>query len=73
MIGKKKRGSGKLANIPISDFERQMLANIREYFKENPLFNFKQVTKSIQRGILKPRPGEKRATKKIIKKYNKDK
>ena len=73
LICKKKRGSGKLANIPISDFERQMLANIREYFKENPLFNFKQVTKSIQRGILKPRPGEKRATRKIIKKINKDK
>ena len=70
LIGNKKRGLRKLKNIPISDFEREMLATIREYFKENPLFKFREVTKS---GITKPRPGEKRATRKIIKKIIKDK
>ena len=73
LIGNKKRGSGKLANIKISEFERQLIKQVQDYFKENPLFKFKQVTKSVQKGILKPRPGEKRATRKIIKKINKDK
>jgi hypothetical protein len=73
LIGNKKRGSGKLANIKISEFERQLIKQVQDYFKENPLFKFKQVTKSVQKGILKPRPGEKQATRKIIKKINKDK
>jgi len=73
LIGNKKRGSGKLANIKISEFERQLIKQVQDYFKENPLFKIKQVTKSVQKGILKPRPGEKRATRKIIKKINKDK
>ena len=73
LIGNKKRGSGKLANIKISEFERQIIKQVQDYFKENPLFKFKQVTKSVQKGILKPRPGEKRATRKIIKKIKKDK
>ena len=71
LIGNKKRGRGKLKNIPISDFERQMLATIREYFKENPLFKFREVAKTVVKGITKPRPGEKREARKIIKKLPK--
>ena len=72
LIGNKKRGPGKLKNIPISDFEKQMLATIKDYFKENPLFKFKQVAKTVRKGILKPRPGEKRESRKIIKKLPKE-
>jgi hypothetical protein len=72
LIGNKKRGSGKLKNIPISDFERQMLASIKDYFKENPLFKFKEVAKTVVKGITKPRPGEKREARKIIKKLPKE-
>jgi len=68
LIGNKKRGPGKLKNIPISDFERQMLATIREYFKENPLFKFRDVTKTVVRGITKPTPGERERLRNILKK-----
>ena len=71
LIGNKKRGVGKLKNIPISDFERQMLASIKDYFKENPLFKVKQVKKTVVKGITKPKPGERREAKKIIKKLPK--
>ena len=68
LIGNKKRGRGKLKNIPISDFERQMLATIREYFKENPLFKFREVSKTVVKGITKPTPGERERLQNIVKK-----
>jgi len=71
LIGKKKRGSGRLKNIPISDFERQMLATIREYFKENPVFGFEEVTKIAKkraRKITKAKPGERERLRNIVKK-----
>ena len=68
LIGNKKRGAGKLKNIPISDFERQMLASIKDYFKENPLFRFKQVAKTVVKGITKPTPGERERLQNILKK-----
>ena len=68
LIGNKKRGRGKLKNIPISDFERQMLATIREYFKENPLFKFKDIAKVQQKNYSIPKPGEVREARKILKK-----
>ena len=68
LIGNKKRGPGKLKNIPISDFERQMLATIKDYFKENPLFKFREVTKAVVKGITKPTPGERERLQNILKK-----
>ena len=68
LIGNKKRGSGKLKNIPISDFERQMLASIKDYFKENPLFKFREVSKTVVKGITKPTPGERERLQNILKK-----
>ena len=71
LIGKKKRGSGRLKNIPISDFERQMLATIREYFKENPVFGFEEVTKIAKkeaRKVTRAKPGERERLRNIVKK-----
>ena len=71
LIGKKKRGSGRLKNIPISDFERQMLATIKDYFKKNPLLGFDEVTKPFKkavRKVTKAKPGERNKLRKIIKK-----
>jgi len=64
LIGKKKRGPGKLANIPISDFERDMLAALKKYFKENPSYLAKfndivRISKKAKKGI-KPLSAEDR-------------
>ena len=71
LIGKKKRGSGRLKNIPISDFERQMLASIKDYFKENPVFGFDEVTKIVKkeaRKITRAKPGERERLRNLVKK-----
>jgi len=73
LIGKKKRGRGKLANIPISTFERQMLASLKRYFKENPsrLAKFNDIVKVSKKGIksLSTEDREKFRSRKITKKY----
>lgn len=71
LIGKKKRGSGRLKNIPISDFERQMLATIKDYFKKNPLLGFDEVTKpfkKLAKKVTKAKPGERNKLRNIVKK-----
>lgn len=71
LIGKKKRGSGRLKNIPISDFERQMLATIKDYFKENPVFGFEEVTKIAKkeaRRVTRAKPGERERLRNLVKK-----
>ena len=71
LIGKKKRGSGRLKNIPISAFEKQMLATIKDYFKENPVFGFEEVTKIAKkraRKITRAKPGERERLRNIVKK-----
>jgi len=71
LIGKKKRGPGRLKNIPISDFERQMLATIKDYFKQNPVFGFDEVTKIAKkeaRKITRAKPGERERLRNIVKK-----